>query len=216
MKTIALLLLAAFPCWELNATPASPLKYMVSPFGSSYVFVMNESKDGEVSSGACYRLKRDGGFEKAWEIHGFYAWPEDILLSEDGVFLIRFKKLTQGNVRGSTDFIEIYRNGALSLRKPIGDFVDSKKLEYSPFEFRHALVLSESAGLVAAEELESIGMKKNSAKPNDPWFLRFKTRENVCYAVGVNTGRILSWTDKKEPKEIDAPFPWEMNPRANQ
>lgn len=210
MKTIALFLLAAFPYWELNATPASPLKYMVSPFGSSYVFVMNESKDGEVSAGACYHLKRNGEFVKVWKIDGFYAWPEDILLSEDGVFLIRFKKLIQGKIGAATNFIEIYRNGVISVRKPIGDFIDPKKLEYSPFGFRYALAFSESADLIAADELESIGIVKKPTKLTDPWFLKFKTRENVCYAVGVITGRILSWTDKDEAKEIDAQFPWEV------
>lgn len=213
MKNIAFLLLIICTCCGLNATPASPLQYMISPFGSSYVFVMNESKDGEVSSGICYHLNDDGGFVRAWEVHGFYAWPEDVLLSQDGVFLVRFKKLHQGQIGEDTNFIEIYRNGVLSVKKPIGEFMNPEKLKYCPFGLCHAEVLGDSAELVDARTLENIGIISDSNMHNDPWFLKFRTRENVCYAVGVISGKVLSRIEKEKPKEKDALMPWEVNPK---
>lgn len=211
MKTIAIAILIISTLCGLNASPASPLQYIISPFGTRYVFFMNESTDGEVSSGACYHLKDDGNFVRIWEVQGFYARPEDILLSEDGIYLVRFRKLIQGQTEKATDFIEIYCNGALSVKKPIGKFIDPQKLEYDPFEFRYAVVLKSSAEFVDAKTLSATGIIKESDVHIDPLFLKFETRENVCYFIGVISGKIYSQIGKEALKETDAPMPWEKN-----
>lgn len=122
-------------------SPATPYRHVVS--NGKFFFVMMttefEEKDGDwVEStgprGAAYKVMRDGGFKKLWSVEGWYAFPEDVLLSADGKTLVGVREQfiqADGKIFGdaeSSALLTFYRGGKVVAEYATKDLIADLKV----------------------------------------------------------------------------------------
>lgn len=176
------------------ASPSSPLRHIVSTFGSDYFFVMNESTDGEKSTGGCYEIADDGQVKNLWKTTGFYAGPGDLLLSPDGTKLVRMHDISTGIKNPKPIFISVYSKGKLSYSLSLDLFVGYEKLKVNPFTLDDLVTLNpdehspfEIIGRIEFEVLS--GAKQNAAKENE-WYVKVSTSDGKTSYFELETGKM--------------------------
>ena len=109
------------------ASPRTPgMSIVSSEYPSECFFVMGIPS---LSQGRCYKYSRGTQFKTFWTIKGFFAFPEELLLSIDGSILVRRVRLDiNRGVTNATPCIRIYRYGKLVHTISVGQIIDSTKL----------------------------------------------------------------------------------------
>lgn len=109
--------------------------FVVAPchYGGTRFFMMLPGKNGEMPRGVCYEVDDKGHLMPVWNVHGWYSRPGDLLLTDDGVGLVRivpiFKRVLAKMETPLEEEIclEFYRNGELVKKIPLRDVLDTSK-----------------------------------------------------------------------------------------
>ncbi len=194
----------------LHASTPIEGTYVVSNFGSDYFFIMNFPKDGLASSGACYKHNEDHSIRKVWSVKGFYAYPEDVRISDDGHWLVRRRRLDGDDVTNSTTLMEIYRDGSLKLKMSVGTFIETKALVLNPSNLveKEALDFDQEKpfdlldGFKLRVFLINDGIlqpdaKKQAAAEMRRLYVRLDTIDGIRHFVDVESGKTVFKYDKR-------------------
>jgi len=119
---VVLILLISMPATE---AVDEPFTYIVSADLSSCFFVMDR---GEV--GRCYCARSADYIELLWSTKGWYAFPEELILTPDGISLIRIPTIISGpNPSKESVFLQFYNKGRGVRDYNLGDLkIDPRKL----------------------------------------------------------------------------------------
>lgn len=136
--TLGILLLGAFD--SSHAAPASKSSHAThSADGGRHVFVLQVDHSGKEVTyrGTCYAVT-DDGLKPTWQTGGWYAYHGDLLLSEDGNYLVRIAPTTNESARHSEDLpnmpcMVVYENGKVFATYKLSDLVgDLSKVVRGP------------------------------------------------------------------------------------
>jgi len=214
MKNLLICLIFFLPYGALSASSASPLRHIVSTFGSDYFFLMNESTNGKTATGYCFQIKGDKNIELCWKVERFYAWPGQLLLSNDGTILIRYIDIPHDQLNAFSVFMEVYRNGVIARSLAAGLFVEIAKVNASPFGDPTSLILDgpleQSAKLIDGSDPKLLSkLRTLGVAPVDGLLLQFTTFDKFCYIVELKTGKVLTKQKLRYDKIAEAPAPWD-------
>jgi len=158
--------------------------------------MIDESEDGKVSAGVCYKVDENAKLTKAWETNGFYAWPGELRLTTDGEFLVRIKKIPLTELNPKSILFEIYQNGKLVHSLPLSSFGNVGAFKADSFSLNDAKIvngeLDDSWGLLDYSDIKGlsrIGDIPSLNRDHRYAFVNIRGHGKIYFCI--NTGEIL-------------------------
>ena len=197
MKILLLIALVNSLNNHLLASVGSKLRHTVSNFGNNYIYVINAANGSGESNGYCYYIAEDGKAELKWKTFGFYAFPAQLILLDDGSHLLRLKDLHKINIKGDSTLIEIYKDGVLKYEITAESLVKTDNSIKSDPQNIESSIIANSLGenVVQLKSFEaSILVPSQDIKNKiikDHCFVTIQTFDGYISVIDLNTGIVL-------------------------
>lgn len=222
MKAISHLIACVFVLALIGHTsaysPATPYQHVVS--NHEFFFIMlptqYEEVDGEwvesgPPNGTAYQVSESGEMKKRWSVEGWYEFPGDVLLSADGMTLVRLREqflLQDGTFAGdnaSDALVTIYRLGEVIAEYSAKDLITDLKVGirfdgWTGHKWLDRTTLTPQIARSEHHRIEEI-TEGETSYVRHPDVLQFATLEGTLFLIDIKSGSTLT----KRPVEKEAP-----------
>jgi len=207
MKLLLITAILAFYASNIIAnSPAVPWRHVVTS-EDKFFFVMDPGNMDDVSEkGIAYKAKRNG-VEKLWEVSGWYAFPGDVFLSQDGKTLVRiisnFYYEQNEATLSNKEVLFFYRKGKLKRTYTVKELIKNLKkgIPISSFNGTQYWVKDSK---IAPSDWYSIEThpKDGSGMSTTPDVFQLTTIEGTHYLFDLKNGDLITKGTLKKKEQF--------------
>lgn len=185
-------------------SPATPMRHVVTS-KDKFIFVMDPGNFSDVpAKGVAYKAKRNG-FEKFWEISGWYGSPGELFLSHDGKTLVRIRSLVfspTSVLSGEEKILFFYRRGKLKRSYSANELIQDLKDGTRPHLVEPGQLWVEGAKIAPSESYRiETNPEGSPVSVRHPDVFHLTTLEGVHFIFNLKNGELLARRVRKKKEE---------------